>query len=294
MICSRGCPFRCSYCINSGRSIGIRYRSPESIVNEIRFLKNAYNIDDFSFGDEIFTVNRRKAIEICEAIAAENVTWVTSCRADGIDETLLRMMKNAGCRMVLIGFESGSKKILRSMNKHSSPEDYHEAVKILRKSGVKFYGNFMIGMPEETRETVEETEKFCVENKLIFGGSYVTPFPGSQLYDDVKYMIADEKKYLFSLAKMNFSKRPVVNLTRMSTNELVKLRSRLVIKSITEIVLDEFRFLPRLVVEGLCWMYLKFFDVKNPAVAKCLRPISKTIYARLFEKGSAALADRDL
>ena len=129
-ICSRGCPYVCNYCINSKKPIKMRYRSTQNIIDEIRFLKGKYSINDFSFGDEIFTINIKKSLEICEAIKGENITWVTSVRADGLNDTMVSAMKEAGCRMLLIGFESGSERILKSMNKKTNLDTYSNSIKL--------------------------------------------------------------------------------------------------------------------------------------------------------------------
>lgn len=285
VICSRGCPYKCNYCTNSKKPVKVRYRSPESILSEIRFLKEKYSINDFSFADEIFEIDKKKALEICEAIKGENITWLTSCRLDRIDNEILLAMKRAGCRMLLIGFESGSEKILKSMNKRIDVGTYPGVIKLLRKHDMQFYANFMIGMPEESDETMRETERFCTDNDLIFGSSYVTPFPGTKLYDDVRHKIADEKKYLYSLGEMDFTKEPIVNLTEMSTEKLIYLRNRTVINTMVHIIHRKLGFIPKFLIEAACRCYLFLFNIKNPLVSETLRPITKTIY-RAFSKGN--------
>lgn len=283
-ICSRGCPYKCDYCINSGRPVKMRYRSPENILSELRFLKEKYCINDFSFGDELFTINKKKSLEICEALKNENITWLTSCRADGIDDELVFAMKEAGCRMLLIGFESGSEKILKQMNKRTDTTTYSKAIKLLREHNMQFYANFMIGMPEESDETVRETERFCIDNRLIFGAAYVTPFPGTKLYDDVRQKIVDEKKYLYRLENMNFVKEPVINLTKMSTKKIIYLRNRAVVNTMAHLISRRLKFMPMFLIKMACWCYLFIFDIKNPVISKGVRSINKAIYS-IFSKG---------
>ena len=276
-ICSRGCPYKCSYCINSKKPVKMRYRNVDNILAEIRFLKNNYRINDFSFADEIFTINRHKAIEICEALTNENISWLTSVRADGIDEELLSSMEKAGCRMLLIGFESGSEKILKSMNKKVKLETYYEAIKLLKKYNMSFYPNFMIGMPDESEETIKETEKFCIDNQIIFGPSYVTPFPGSKLYDDIKEKI-DEEKYLMNLSDLNFTKKPIINLTQMDTDRLVYLRNRAVVNSTCSILEPKLKYMPTAIIKAALWLYIYLFNIDNPLLSKIFRSINKIIY----------------
>lgn len=276
-ICSRGCPYKCNYCINSNKPFKMRYRHPDNILTEIRLLKDTYNINDFSFGDEIFTANKKKALEICEVLKGENVTWVTSCRADGLDDELISAMKKSGCRMLCIGFESGSEKILQEMKKRTTREVYSRAIGLLRKHDLMFYPNFMIGMPSETEETIGETEQFCKDNKLVFGVTYVTPFPGTKLYDEIKYKIKDEKTYLYRLADLNFTKEPLINLTSMPTRELMRLRDRTVINTTAHLIQQRFQHLPILFIKMACRMYLAIFNIENTTVSRILRPVTKAI-----------------
>jgi len=275
-ICSRGCLYKCSYCINSKKPVKMRYRSIDNILAEIRFLKTNYRINDFSFADEIFTINKHKALEICEALQTEDITWLTSVRADGINDELLSAMKKGGCRMLLIGFESGSESILKSMNKKVKLETYYEAIKLLREYDVSFFPNFMIGMPDETEETIKETEKLCIDNDLIFGPSYVTPFPGSKLYDDIKDNI-DEKEYLMSLSNLNFSKKPIINLSKMDTANLIYLRNRAVINTTRSILKKKLKYIPTRIIELALWSYLYVFNIDNPFLSKMIRSLNKII-----------------
>ena len=254
----------------------MRYRSIDNILAEIRFLKTNYRINDFSFADEIFTINKHKALEICEALQTEDITWLTSVRADGINDELLSAMKKGGCRMLLIGFESGSESILKSMNKKVKLETYYEAIKLLREYDVSFFPNFMIGMPDETEETIKETEKLCIDNDLIFGPSYVTPFPGSKLYDDIKDNI-DEKEYLMSLSNLNFSKKPIINLSKMDTANLIYLRNRAVINTTRSILKKKLKYIPTRIIELALWSYLYVFNIDNPFLSKMIRSLNKII-----------------
>lgn len=276
-IFSRGCPYKCAYCINSKKPVKVRYRSVDNIVSEIRLLKKDYQINDLACTDELFTINKKKALEICEALKTEDITWRTSVRADGIDDELLMAMNKAGCRQVVVGFESGSDKILQSMNKKVTVKKYHDTIKLLRKYDINFYPNFMIGMPGETEETINETEKFCIDNDLIFGPSYVTPFPGTILYDNIKNDI-DFKEYLTQLYELNYVKKPIINLTSMKTETLVYLRNRTVINSTASILSKKYKYIPLILLKTGLWFYLTIFNLDNPLLSKIIYPINKLIY----------------
>lgn len=185
--------------------------------------------------------------------------------------------------MLVIGFESGSEKILKSMDKRVSLATYTNAINALRKHHVQFYANFMIGMPEETEETIKETENFCIQNRLIFTASYVIPFPGSKLYDEVKHTIPDEKAFLYSLADMDYSKSPLVNLTEIPTKRLIFLRDRVVVNTMINIFQNQYKFLHQGLLRVLCNIYMFIFNQKNPAISRIVRVINKKIY-RVFSK----------
>ncbi|NQV04846.1 MAG: radical SAM protein, partial [Candidatus Omnitrophica bacterium] len=225
-----------------------------------------------------FTVNRLKALEICEAVKGENISWVTSVRADGVDNDILAAMKKSGMRRLIIGFESGSEKILRSVNKKVSVSRYNDTVKLLKRHDVLFHSNFIIGMPEEDEQTIKETEVFCINNNLIFGPSYATPFPGTKLYEEMRDRVGDEKKYIYSLAKMNFSKRAIINLTKMSMRKLVYLRNRTVVNSTVNLIWLKVRFVPVFIIKPACWCYILIFNTKNALIAKMIHSITQRIY----------------
>jgi len=277
MICSRGCPYHCEYCINSKRENKVRYRSTDVIVSEIQFLKHKYNVTDFHFCDENFTTNKKRGLEICATLTPLGISWVTSCRADSLDDELIVAMKGAGCRCLLIGFESASDTILRAMNKKATTAVYSDAIALLRKNAMPFQANFMIGMPDETPETIAETVRFCIVNSLIYGPSYVTPFPGTKLYDTILFSIHDQASYMKGLASLNFSKRPYINLTKMPTSALMKHRDNAVISVVASMLKRKFPYIPQFIILAACVTYLRLAEIENHSVAK----ITKYIIGRL-------------
>ena len=169
------------------------------------------------------------------------------------------------------------------MNKKVNLKEYHEAIKLLRKYDKNFFPNFMIGMPEETEETIEETEKFCIDNGLVFGPAYVTPFPGTKLYDDIKDTI-DEKEYLTKLYDLNFAKKPIINLTNMDTKTLVYLRNRTTVNSTASILGNKYKFVPMPLLKAALWSYLTIFNIDSPFLSRITRSINKIIY-KVISKG---------
>jgi len=153
---SRGCPFKCKFCVAHavfGRKI--RYRSPEKVVSEIKFLISKYKIDGVFFGDESFTLNRKHISRLCELLRDINVVWGCQTRAGNIDENLLQEMKWSGCIQIDFGIESGSDKILKVLNKGTNTEQYRKAGKICKKAGMRQLANMMINVPTEELKDID-------------------------------------------------------------------------------------------------------------------------------------------
>ena len=214
-ICSiRGCPYRCNYCASPEhwKRNKTQYRSPKSLVNEMRYLKENYwnrkkefdysasantksknelIIEDNSsvyFVDDIFTVHKERIKEILQRIIDENfgMKWKCEARTDHLDEEICQLMAKAGCIRVKIGFESGSDRILKMIQKDETTEDMRKGAKLLKDAGVPFTGYFMIGFPEETDDDVRQTIKFAKEiDADYYSLSVLAPYFGTKVYYDM-------------------------------------------------------------------------------------------------------------
>jgi len=193
---SRGCPFGCIYCpYTVGFGDIWRGRSVENILSELMLLKEKYKIKSVLFRDQIFTLNMKRAEEICDKISKEDIDieWRCETRADCLSKNLMIKMKNAGCVGIHMGIESGdsdlSKTIAKAgLNLDRVKENFHYA----REIGLNTRAFFIIGLPGETRETVKKTLEFAREikaNDYLFNS--VTPFPGTKLYE-----IAERKGWI--------------------------------------------------------------------------------------------------
>ena len=183
---ARGCPFHCFFCLATPVSgAKVRTRSPENIVAELKECVEKYNIKNFLFWSDIFNFNREWTLELCQKIIKSGlkITWSSNTRADTMDEEMARMMYKSGCRLVSIGVESGSQKMLDNIGKKITLDDIRNTVKILKKNKIKIYNYFVIGLPWETEETVEETIKFAIELDSNFISFYTaTPLPGTKYF----------------------------------------------------------------------------------------------------------------
>lgn len=184
---SRGCPFHCFFCLATPVSgAKVRRRSPENIVAEIKECVEKYNIKNFLFWSDIFNIDKDWTMKLCQAIidSGLKITWSANTRADTADLEMAEMMYKSGCRLVSIGVESGSQYMLEKMGKKITLNDVRRTVKVFKKAKIRIYNYFVIGLPWETEETVEETIKFAIELNSDFISFYTaTPLPGSRFYD---------------------------------------------------------------------------------------------------------------
>lgn len=166
-----------------------RLRSPRNVVDEIEYdiklCKAVLKGGEFFFEDDTFTVNKERAIQICEEIIRRNLklTFSVNARVDNADSEMFGIMKKAGCRELLVGFESGVQEILDNANKNITVEQSHRFMELARAAGLQVHGCFVIGLPQETEETAKETVDFALSLKcdtLQFSGA--VPFPGTRFF----------------------------------------------------------------------------------------------------------------
>lgn len=249
MITSRGCCFQCTYCMASFIwQRRVRFRSIKNVVDEIEKCINEYGMGEFNFHDELFTMNRERTKEFCREIKKRNldIAWVCMCRADFVDEETLKAMKEAGCKKIMFGFESGSQEILDKMKRKMAVKESERAVKLVKKVGIKTAGNFMFGYLGETEETVKQSitlaKKLNTDTMAFFVAS---PYPGTEFYQ-----LAKEKGYFredfewkdFTLVSNNL---PPLNLPGLPAEKILEwqkkayrqyyLRPRYILSKITNI-----------------------------------------------------------
>lgn len=154
-----GCPYRCSFCVMA--SLGYRYRGVENVVAELRALHRLGKKELFII-DQSFGVKRERALELCWRMSSEGFGfgWVCFSRVDLIDKDLLHAMKRAGCHTIIFGVESASSAILQQYHKGYSTQDIIETFALCRREGIRTVATFILGLPEETRETATETIAF--------------------------------------------------------------------------------------------------------------------------------------
>jgi anaerobic magnesium-protoporphyrin IX monomethyl ester cyclase len=190
MISGRGCPNRCIFCLWPQVMHGLTYRlrSPENVVDEMEYDVEHWpkvKKGEIFFEDDTFTVNKKRAMRICEEIFERGleVMWSVNARVDTGDIELFKKMKEAGCRELLVGFESGDQGMLDRMNKHLTLQQSRDFVKIAHKAGLVVHGCFVLGLLGETKETMEKTVKFALDLNIdTIQFSAAMPFPGTEYY----------------------------------------------------------------------------------------------------------------
>ncbi|MBW2976382.1 B12-binding domain-containing radical SAM protein [Candidatus Woesearchaeota archaeon] len=185
IISSRGCPFLCAYC--GSRSIWhrkVRFRSVQNIIQEIKETIDKCGTRDFTFWDESFTLRRQRILDFCKAVKKLGVTWRCDTRIDIIDEELIKVMMDSGCRHMSFGIESGNQETLNFIRKGITLEQIYKTANMLNKLNVPWKAYLMIGFPNETEEQIKETiniiEKIRPKRVTL---SLFTPYPGTELFD---------------------------------------------------------------------------------------------------------------
>lgn len=223
---SRGCPFHCFFCLATPVSgAKVRKRSPENIVEEIKECVNKYGIKNFLFWSDIFNIDKEWVMELCQKIidSGLDITWSANTRADTADEEMAQKMYEAGCRLVSIGVESGSQEMLDKIGKKITLDDVRLTVKIFKKAGIKIYNYFVIGLPWEDEETVEDTIDFAIELDSDFISFYTaTPLPGTRFYEYAKENKLINSDTSFSSAYFY----PSVNTHHLSKDKVFELHKK--------------------------------------------------------------------
>jgi anaerobic magnesium-protoporphyrin IX monomethyl ester cyclase len=187
IITSRGCPAACRFC-SSPRFWGktLRFRSPQSIIDEIRFVRDRYGLLYFSLRDDTFTADRERVMEFCRLLVREKlyILWNCQSRVNAVDEEMLCWMKQAGCECVQFGVESGSRRMLQEMGKRITTEQVRRAALATRRAGINLSIYLITGVPGETADDLQVTLRLIEEIKPSDGQvSPLVYYPGTALYE---------------------------------------------------------------------------------------------------------------
>lgn len=188
IVTSRGCSAGCTYCIKHvSYQWSLRLRSPESVVEEIKLLKSL-GVGYIHMYADLFTLSREQVMGICELLIKEklDIIWTCNSRVDYVDEEMLQLMGKSGCWMIAWGIESGNYEILKHARKGADPAKAARALQWSRDAGIKNWGYFIIGLPGETEETIQETIAFSKKLPLDIALFHIAaPYPGTPFFFEV-------------------------------------------------------------------------------------------------------------
>ncbi|HEY9671521.1 MAG TPA: hopanoid biosynthesis associated radical SAM protein HpnJ [Waterburya sp.] len=186
---TRGCPAKCTFCLWPQTFDGHmwRQRSVDDVANEVKHALELFpNIKEIFFDDDTFTIGKERVLALCERFKPLNFTWSCTSRVH-VDLETLQAMRAAGCRLFIVGFESGNPQILKNIKKGASVEQAREFMKNCKKAGIVVHGDFIIGLPGETRETIQETLQFAKELDCeTIQVSIAHAYPGTEFYNYVE------------------------------------------------------------------------------------------------------------
>lgn len=204
---SRGCPYRCTFCSQSIMPIKWRSRSPENVIAEWRHLVEDMGAQEIGILDDSANIRVKRMEELGRALIENNlnhVPWifVNGIRANLASKELLMLLKTAGLKRVAFGVETGDEDILLSIDKKVDHDTIRQAFKNAKDVGLETIAFLIIGLPGETRETMQRTIDFAIElDPLIANFSMMTPYPGTKVYEIVKrqgrFLINDWEDYVF-------------------------------------------------------------------------------------------------
>jgi len=206
---SRGCPGRCGYCAGGLFGRKFRFRSSDSVVDELIALNRDYGTRHFHFVDDAMTMDRDRARRICQRMIDEKLgfTWSMMTRIDAVDEELLDLASRAGCIQIEYGVESGNPETLKSIHKPHTVEMVRRVIPLTCRHGIRPVAFFIVGFPWEDVQATEATLQLMRELSpyVIFHpavGSILVPFPGTEIYERFKddygfsgWWLSDDRTY---------------------------------------------------------------------------------------------------
>ncbi len=205
MTTSRGCPFKCIFCVGR-KMVGakVRYRNPKDVVDELEYL-SSLGFPQINIADDLFTANKRHCFDVCDEIIRRNFMpkWSSFARVDTVSVDVLKKMKQAGCTAVSFGVESGNPEILKTIKKGITLEQVIAGVEMCNEAGIIPQASFILGLPGETPETMDESVAFGEKLRkigVLHGYHLLAPFPGTEIREEserlgIKILTDDWSQY---------------------------------------------------------------------------------------------------
>lgn len=218
---SRGCPAMCTFCLWPQTHSGHRWRlrSADNVANECRWaLENFPGLKEIFFDDDTFNYQKKRTVELCERLKPLKFTWSCTSRVTTDYETL-KAMKEAGCRLLIVGYESGDAQILKNIKKGATLEMAKRFTENCHKLGLVIHADFIVGLPGESRETLRNTIEFAkrLDTETI-QVSIAHPYPGTEFYD---YVVKNDLITIDSMTDEKGHQLPNIHYPGLDRGELV-------------------------------------------------------------------------
>lgn len=232
MLVSRGCPGVCTFCSKKTFGTMTRYFSVDRIVEEFFILRNKYGARDVAVWDDNFIANSDTVMAVCEQLKKRSfdLPWSVEARIDGVNRHTLSALKEAGCNFIAYGIESGSQRVLYYIRKGITKEEIVETICLTKEAGIPIRGYFMLGLPTETREEMEETVRFAIELDIELATfTLFVPLPGTAEYRRAlkSGTFTDPEYFLHKIIpEFNFLDNPIYVPEGMTAGELLSIHRR--------------------------------------------------------------------
>jgi anaerobic magnesium-protoporphyrin IX monomethyl ester cyclase len=188
IVTSRGCTAGCMYCIKHvSYQSAIRLRSPKNVVDEIQMLYDL-GVPNIHMYADLFTANRDQVMGICQELLDRGlkINFTCNSRVDYVDKEMLDIMAKAGCSVISWGIESANEEILKKVRKGTTAERARQSLAYAKAAGIRNLGYFIIGLPGETRESIQETIDFSKQLPLDLAIFHIAaPYPGTPFFFQV-------------------------------------------------------------------------------------------------------------
>lgn len=224
---TRGCPFRCNFCVYPQTMHGhaFRARSASNVVAEFEYIaQNFPDVKEVVIEDDTFTANKNRVMEICELLVQKGLNkrlrWLCNARVN-LDLETMKAMKKAGCRLIIPGIESGSQEILNNIKKGTKVEQFYSYVENAKKAGLLIHACYMVGNCGETKETMQQTLELALKLNTDTAQFFpLIPYPGTEAYEWARsngYIELDYTKYCLPDGTHN----TVLSLPHLTADEMV-------------------------------------------------------------------------
>ncbi|MCW4055038.1 MAG: radical SAM protein [Candidatus Bathyarchaeota archaeon] len=223
---SKGCPYGCIYCpypIGFGRKW--MNRSPKKIVDEMEYLRAVRKVKGFLFRYQSFTLNKKHAIKICNEIIKRklDIAWFCEARVDEVNREILEKMKEAGCKRIHYGVETGDSEILKMGKPGANLGTTRKAFRLTKETGLWTQAHIILGWPDDDEESIKKTYRLLQElNPHSLNWNFLTPYPGTKLYK-----IAKEKNLILTNDWARYTSHTIVMKTKwLNSSQLQKIADK--------------------------------------------------------------------